>query len=88
MKLSLLFTSLIALSVAVPAPEAAADADSTQVAGRHHGYGYTDKCGNRQGTTYGHVKVQYGDAYGRVTEHDVPVYCGGGAPGQYTSVRK
>ena len=75
----------------MPAPEAAPEADAAEVAGNYGNYGnqgnygHSDKCGNRQGTTYGYIKVQYGDAYGRVTEHDVPVYCG---QGRGTPVRK
>lgn len=81
MKLSLLFTSLIALSAAVPAPEAAPEAEAVAIADgryRHGGHSYNDKCGNPRDTTYGHVTVQYGYSDGRLTQHDVPVYCGKG----------
>lgn len=80
MKLSLLFTSLIALSVAAPSPEAAPEAEGAAVAGgRYHHSGYrTDKCGNREGSQYGQMRIQYGDEHNRVRQHDVPVFCGGG----------
>ena len=64
----------------MPSPEAAPEAEAAAVANHRYGHGghQTDKCGNRQGTTYGYITVQYGDQHNRVTQHNVPIHCGRG----------
>ena len=83
MKLSLLFTSLVALAAAVPAPETVSEASAFEVAG-NYGQNY-HRCGGRSGSVYGYMEIQYGNYYGQTRQLSVPVYCGGGGRGELIS---